>query len=274
MQCLEIIEREQVNAFTVAPIHYTVMLGLKDFDRYDKSSLLRVIVSTAAVPPDLARQMQERFSPPVMIPFGATELGGAVLNSRVGDTDDVLFNSVGVPLPGVQIKIVDEQHQEVPLGEIGELVCRREGIMPGYYKTPEATTAVVDSAGWYYTGDLATMDEQGLVRIVGRKKDVIIRGGMNIYPLEVENLLLSKPEVQVAAVVGVSSRIAGEKVVAFVSLEPGMQITPKELLAYCRSNVAAYKVPDEIRILERLPVTPNGKVQKFILRDMVATQQA
>jgi fatty-acyl-CoA synthase len=271
---MELIQREQVNVLVGPPSIYTVLVDMKDADKYDTSSLLYAVIATAPCPPELARRVRDMFGCPVMIPFGATETGSGALTTQLSDPDDIAFNTVGTVMPGVEIRIVNDEHQEVAKGEVGELAIKREGNMLGYFNAPEATAAVLDAEGWYYTGDLATIDDQGNVKIVGRKKDLILRGGQNVYPVEIENFLMTMPQVQLAAVIGVPTRVGGEKVWAFLLLNPGTTLTAKDVLAYCRANIAGYKVPDEVRIVENLPMTPTGKIQKFMLRELAVSQKS
>jgi fatty-acyl-CoA synthase len=189
------------------------------------------------------------------------------------DPERLQTETVGRLFPGIEAKVVDEARHEVPRGLAGELALRLPSAMRGYYKAPEITTQALDAEGWYYTGDLATMDEQGYVRIVGRQKDMIIRGGQNVYPAEIESHLLSKPGIQSVAVVGVPDPLAGERVWAFVVPQEGVKLTPADVLNYCRGELTPYKVPDQVRIVDSLPMTATGKVQKFALRDMVLQEQ-
>jgi acyl-CoA synthetase (AMP-forming)/AMP-acid ligase II len=270
-QALSLIQREQVNILVGTPSMYSTMLKVGNFDEYDKSSLLFCVIGTAPCPPELARQVRRRFNCPVMIPFGATETG-ALTMTGLEDSDDVRAETVGRPFRGARIKIVDDQRREVPAGEVGELACHLQGIMLGYYKAPEATAQSLDDEGWYYTGDLAVRDAEGYVRIVGRKKDMIIRGGQNIYPQEIENYLLSHPDIQEAAVVGVPSEREGETVWAYVVPRDGSSLTPEDVLNYCRGEISAFKVPGVVRLVDELPRTATQKVQKFLLRDQAASE--
>jgi fatty-acyl-CoA synthase len=150
---------------------------------------------------------------------------------------------------------------------VGELACRSDSVMLGYFGAPEETAEVLDEEGWYYTGDLASIDEKGYVRIVGRLKDVIIRGGQNIYPAEIESLLASHPKIQQAAVYGVPAPVGGEKVWADVILEPGTKMTPGEVVDFCREELEPYKIPSQVEILEDFPRSETGKPQKYVLRE-------
>ena len=158
--------------------------------------------------------------------------------------------------------------EAIVCGEVGELACRSDSVMLGYHGAPEATAEVIDEEGRYYTGDLARVDEEGYLHIVGRKKDLIIRGGQNVYPAEIERYLTAHPAIREAAVVGVPSEVGGESVYAFVLLEEGAEITSQEVLSYCRAELEPFKIPRQVRFLPDFPRTGTGKPQKFKLREM------
>ena len=268
VQILELIEREHVNVLSATPTMFSVILGVSDFDQYDKSSVLYCAMGAAPCPPDLVRRVREGFGCPVTISFGATETGGGATITRMEDPDTMQTDTVGRVFPGVRLKVVDDQRRELPLGRVGELAVQMNGVMKGYYKAPESTAEALDDDGWYYTGDLATMDEKGYVRIVGRKKDMIIRGGQNIYPVEIEHFLMTHPAVQAVAVVGVPDEVGSENVWVYVVLQPGADLTRQDVLDYCQGELAPYKVPSEVRILDAMPMTPTTKARKFKLREM------
>jgi fatty-acyl-CoA synthase len=265
-QALELIAHERVTVLVGVPLAFQMMLGISDFDRYDTSSLLICGTGAAPCPPQLASQIRARFGCALHIGFGSTETAGGIAATSLADSDDRQISTVGRPMPGVEIKIVDEKHQSLPAGEVGELVCRSDSIMMGYYGSPEDTAEVIDEDGWYYTGDLAYLDEAGYLRIVGRLKDVIIRGGQNIYPADVEGYLVSHPKIQEAAVVGMPAQLGGESPWAFVLLEEGMEMSAQEVLDYCRAALQAYMIPSEVRFVNDFPRSETGKPQKYKLR--------
>lgn len=271
---LELIEREHITALTLAPSMVQALIHSDEFARRDHSSVLAINMAAAPCPPDLVRQARQMFGCPVMISFGATEVGGITLATNLLDPENLQSETVGTLFAGMNAQVVDAARCEVPRGEVGELALKLGSTMLGYYKTPELTAQTLDHDGWYYTGDLATMDEKGYVRIVGRKKDMIIRGGQNIYPAEIENHLLAKPGIASVAIVGVPAPIAGEHTWAFVVPQEGELLTPAQVLDYCRSELAPYKVPDQVRIVRSLPTTATGKVQKFQLREMAMQELA
>ncbi len=266
-EALELIEREKVTILVAVPVAYQLMLALENFDRYDLSSLLICGTGAAPCPPELARQIRTRFGCAVHIGFGMTETAGGMAVPSIGDSDEHQIATVGKPLPGIEIKIVDEQRRELPRGQVGEIAFRGDSVMLGYYHAPEATAQVVDEEGWYYTGDLGMIDEQGYLRIVGRKKDMIIRAGQNVYPGEIEAYLDAHPKILESAVVGVPSALEGEAVWAFIRLKEGQTMTAGEVLEYCRAELEAYKIPAEVRFVDDFPRTENGKPQKYRLRE-------
>ena len=268
LEALQLIERERVTILVAVPMALSILLRMKDLDRYDLSSLLICGTGSAPCPADLARQIQKRFGCAIHIGFGTTELAGGIAATSLEDSDDLQAETVGQAMPGMEIKIVDDERRELLPGQVGELACRSDSVMMGYWRAPDRTAEVVDEEGWYYTGDLATMDEQGYVRIVGRKKDMIIRGGQNIYPAEIENYLVTHDKIREAAVVGVPALVGGERAWAFVILEEGAEMTAREVLNYCRMGIDAYKIPDRVRFVTDFPRAASGKPQKFKLREM------
>jgi acyl-CoA synthetase (AMP-forming)/AMP-acid ligase II len=268
VETLQLIEKERVTIMVAVPMALSILMRMRDLDRYDLSSLLICGTGSAPCPADLACQIQKRFGCAIHIGFGTTELAGGIAATSLEDSEDLQAETVGQAMPGMEIKIVDDQWRELPPGQVGELACRGESVMMGYWRAPDRTAEVVDGEGWYYTGDLATMDEQGYVRIVGRKRDMIIRGGQNIYPAEIENYLVTHGQIREAAVVGVPAPIGGERAWAFVILEEGAEMTVREVLDYCRMDLDAYKIPDRVRFVKDFPRAASGKPQKFKLHEM------
>jgi acyl-coenzyme A synthetase/AMP-(fatty) acid ligase len=267
-RALELIERERVTILIAVPTALQVMLSVQEAtqDAYDVSSLLICGTGAAPCPPHLAHEVQSRFGCAIHIGFGATETAGGISATSLADSDARQAESVGRPMPGVEIKVVDESRHELDTGQIGELACRSKGVMLGYYRAPKATAQVIDEEGWYYTGDLARIDEDGYVHIVGRIKDVIIRGGQNIYPAEIEAYLAAHDGIREAAVVGMPSAVGGESVWAFVLLQEGVKMTGQEVLAYCRQELEPSKIPSQVRFVADFPRTETGKPKKFELR--------
>jgi len=267
-EALRLVEQERVTVLVAVPMAYQVMLGVQEFDRYDTASLLICGTGAAPCPPHLAREIQRRFGCAVHIGFGATETAGGISATSIADSAARQSETVGRPMPGMEVKVVDEERRELPPGQVGELACRSDSVMLGYYRAPDTTAEVIDEDGWYYTGDLAVIDEAGYLRIVGRKKDVIIRGGQNVYPAEIETYLTSHPRIREAAVVGVPSAVGGESARAFVILQDGAQMAAQEVLDYCRAALEPYKIPSRVQFVAEFPRSETGKPQKFKLRAM------
>ncbi len=273
-EALRLVEQERVTVLIAVPLAYQVMLGVLEQEPFDTSSLLICATGTAPCPPHLARAIRQRFGCAVHIGFGATETGGGIAVTSLADSDEQQAETVGRPMPGVEVRIVDEARRPLPLGEIGELACRFGGVMLGYYRAPERTAEVLDDEGWYYTGDLAWMDKQGYLHIVGRKKDMIIRGGQNIYPAEIEAYLTAHPKIRQAAVVGVPGTLGEESVWAFICLEERAEMTVQEVLDYCRAGLETFQIPSQVRFLPELPQGEPGKSQKFKLREIALAEQS
>jgi fatty-acyl-CoA synthase len=273
LETLQLVERERVTILVAVPMALSIMVGMKDLDRYDLSSLIICGTGAALCPSDLARQIRKRFGCAMHIGFGTTELAGGIAATSLEDSDDLQAETVGQAMPGMEIKVVDDERRELPPGEMGELACRGDSVMMGYWRAPDRTAQVVDEEGWYYTGDLATIDEQGYLRIVGRKTDMIIRGGQNIYPAEIETYLVAHDKIKEAAVFGVPARIGGERTWAFVILEEGAEMTTREVLDYCRIGIDAYKIPDRVRFVTDFPRAASGKPQKFNLREVALRER-
>ena len=265
-QALELVEREQVTILVAVPMAFKVMVGMQATEQYDTSSLLICGTGAAPCPPELAHEIQNRFGCAVHIGFGATETGGGISATSIADSAARQAETVGQPMPGMEVKIVDEGHRELPRGAVGELACRSDSVMVGYYGAPEATAEVLDGEGWYYTGDLARMDEAGYIHIVGRKRDVIIRGGQNIHPAEIEAYLTAHDQIREAAVVGVPAAVGGEEAWAYLLLEDGAEMTAREVADYCRAALEPFKIPSQVRFVADFPRSETGKPQKFRLR--------
>lgn len=259
----EAIERFRIRSFAAVPAMIHAMVHSPDADRYDLSSLESVSSGSAPLPVSLLEAFRARFHAEVYEGYGLSEAAPVVTGHRRGMP--VKPGTVGVPIPGVEIRIVDEQGRDLPPGEVGELWVRGVGVMKGYYQNPEATRAVLTPDGWLATGDMARVDADGYVTIVDRKKDLIIRGGFNVYPRDVEEVLASHPGVLEAAVVGIPSERLGEEAVAWV-VRRDPALTEEELVAYCRDRLAHYKAPSRIFFADQLPKNGVGKVLKTELR--------
>jgi fatty-acyl-CoA synthase len=244
------------------------MLQHPDFDKYPLSSLRFVSCGGAPVPVSLMEQIKERTGADVAIVFGQTENTGGMTLTLPNDSFERKSATVGVPLPHVEVKVINPATGEVvPCGERGEICCRGFLVMQGYYNMPEKTAETIDSEGWLHTGDLATMDERGYINIVGRLKDMVIRGGENIFPREIEEFLIRYPKIADVQVLGVPDTFFGEELLAVVIPKAGTQITEQELREYCKGKLSHQKIPRYFQFVESYPMTASGKVQKFVLRE-------
>lgn len=267
---LELIEAERCNGMLLVPTMVVTMLDRPDFAKYDLSSIDFIVAGAAPVPPALLERVTDRIGCRMMICFGQTEAGGPVTNTAIGDGAHELSNTLGRALPGMQIEIRDPQTgATLPPGEKGEMCFKSAQVMLGYYGREEETRAAFTPDGWLRSGDLGMLDERGYMSITGRLKDMIIRGGINIYPREVEDVLFEHPNVAQAAVIGVPDDKWGEIIVAIVQAADGHQLDFEELHQHCRDRLASFKVPALWVPTDSFPLNPTGKVQKFVLIDQV-----
>jgi len=268
LKTLQIISTERCTTFGGVPTMLLAMMQHPDFAKHDLSSLRTVVSGGSPVPVYLMEQVKERMGADVAIVFGQTEASAAITLTRQDDTFALKSATVGVPLPHVEVKIINPATGKiVPCGERGELCCRGYLVMLGYYKMPEKTAQTIDSDGWLHTGDLATMDARGYVNIVGRLKEMVIRGGENIFPREVEEFLIRHPKVADVQILGVPDKFFGEEMLAVVRLKEGEQLTEQELRDYCKGQISHQKIPRYFQFVDSYPMTASGKVQKFILRE-------
>jgi long-chain acyl-CoA synthetase len=259
-KALEIIERDRVTVFQGVPTMYNALLHADAADSADTSSLRICNSGGAAIPVELIRAFEEKFRCIVLEGYGLSETS-PVASFNHPDRERKP-GSIGTPIEGVEMQVWDDQGNEVPRGEVGEIVIRGHNVMKGYWNRPDATEAVLTDDGWFRTGDMAVVDEDGYFFIVDRKKDMIIRGGYNVYPREIEEVLYEHPAVKEAAVVGVPDDALGEEVGAAVVLCKGERLDPAELRSYVKEQVAAYKYPRKIWFVDELPKGPTGKILK------------
>ncbi|MCA1453737.1 AMP-binding protein [Bradyrhizobium sp. BRP22] len=265
---LRLFEEERGTMTICVPTMLIRMLDSADIGKRDLSSWRLVTLGGAPVPPELVRRALER-GVKVAIGFGQTEASPYLTHTLPDDPHPNWISTVGRPLPQTEIKIVDPKTGEIlPRGEIGEICARGYSIMKDYFDDPDATRAAIDAEGWLHTGDLGSLDEHGYCRVQGRHRDLIIRGGENIYPREIEDLLYTHPAILGASVVGIPDRDWGEVPVAFIQLKPGHAASGEDLMEFCRQRLASYKVPRVWRFVEQFPQTASGKIQKFVLRDL------
>ncbi|MBV9166497.1 MAG: long-chain fatty acid--CoA ligase [Solirubrobacterales bacterium] len=258
-KALEIIERDRVNVFEGVPTMYGALLHSPERERFDTSSLEVCASGGAALPVELLRGFEQAFGCEVLEGYGLSETSPVASFNH--PERERKAGSIGTAIRDVEMKVVDDHDSPVPVGEVGEIVIRGPNVMKGYWNRPDATEEVM-RGGWLHTGDLATVDEDGYFFIVDRKKDMIIRGGYNVYPREVEEVLYEHPAVREAAVVGLPHDELGEEVGAAVVLKEGAQTTAQELSEYVKGQVAAFKYPREVWFVEDLPKGPTGKILK------------
>jgi len=256
-KALDIIERDAVTIFEGVPTMYAAILHLPDADPAQAATLRTCISGGASLPVEILRGFEEKFGCMILEGYGLSETS-PVASFNLPDIERKP-GSIGVPVEGVQMRLVDDAGQTVPEGEIGEIAIKGHNVMKGYWNKPEATAEAITD-GWFRTGDMAKVDSDGYYYIVDRKKDLIIRGGYNVYPREIEEVLHEHPAVAEVAVIGLPHAELGEEVAAAVALKPGATATPEELRAFARDRVAAYKYPRRVWLVDALPKGPTGKI--------------
>ena len=269
---LAAVDGERCTALHGVPTMFLAELEHKLFKRFDVSSLRTGIMAGSTCPEPLMRRVVEEMNmKDITICYGLTEGSPVMTQSDVNDPLSLRCETVGCAMPGIEVRVADpETCEELPRGQVGEILCRGYNVMKGYYKMPEETARTISPDGWLHSGDLGIMDEAGYVRVTGRIKDMIIRGGENVYPREVEEFLMGMPDVMDVQVVGVPSRKYGEEVAAFIIPRKGAAIAPEDVRAFCRGQIAWYKIPRHIAVVDAFPLTASGKIQKFRLREMAA----
>ncbi|WP_288375456.1 AMP-binding protein [uncultured Pseudomonas sp.] len=266
---LQAVAQERASILYGVPTMFIAMLDHPSRSTLDLSTLRSGIMAGATCPIEVMRRVIEQMHMgEVQIAYGMTETSPVSLQTGPDDELELRVTTVGRTQPQLETKLVDAHGAIVPRGEIGELCTRGYSVMLGYWDNPEATQQAIDPARWMRTGDLAVMDEQGYVRIVGRNKDMIIRGGENIYPRELEEFFHTHPAVADAQVIGIPCSRYGEEVVAWIKLHPGHSATVEDLQAWCKARIAHFKVPRYFRFVEAFPMTVTGKVQKFRMREI------
>jgi len=265
---LEMFGTYRGNAMIAVPTMLIAMLEHLTFPTTDLSVVKAICSGGSTVPAPLVQRFEQHLKAPFTIVFGQTECSPVAAQTRTFDSVEDKANTIGLPLPNMETKIIDPTTGEtVPVGTIGEFCTRGYHVMLGYFEMPEATRAAIDADGWLHTGDLCAMDARGYCTVEGRLKDMIIRGGENIYPRELEELLFKHPSVGEVAVVGVPHERWGEEVAAFIRPAPGAAIDKDELIAYMRGWLAPHKTPKHWVIVDAFPLTGSGKIQKFKLRE-------
>jgi long-chain acyl-CoA synthetase len=263
---LDAITRFRVQSMSGVPTMYVYLLNYPDADRFDTSSMRAWGSGAAPLPLEIVEPFEKKFGGRLLEGYGLTEASPVVSTTRLSGVRKL--GSVGQPLPGVEVVILDENDHALPVRETGEIGVRGPNVMLGYYGLPEETARTLRN-GWLHTGDVGRLDADGFLYVVERKKDLIIRGGFNVYPREVEEVLYGHPAVAEAAVIGMRDALMGEEVCAFVSLKPGSVGDAEALIDFCRSRLAKYKCPREVRFLPALPKNPVGKILRKELRALL-----
>jgi fatty-acyl-CoA synthase len=265
---LQAVQDERCTSLYGVPTMFIAELEHPDFSKFDLSSLRTGIMAGSPCPVEfMKRAISQMNMREVEIAYGMTETSPVSTQTRADAPVDKRVSTVGQVIPHVEIKIIDPATGKVvPIGEPGEFCTRGPSLMLGYWNNPAATADAIDTARWMHTGDLATMDEEGYVNIVGRIKDMIIRGGENVYPREIEEFLYTHPKVSEVQVIGIPDPKYGEDIMAWVKVKPGEQVTAEELIAFCRGQIAHYKVPRHFKFVDAFPMTVTGKIQKFLMR--------
>ncbi len=267
---LQLIEKEKVTVLGVVPAQLALILRHPAFGRYDVSSLRAVVTSGAPLAYALAVEAEDRLGCPIAQYYGSVDAGGSMISSPDQPLEDRILTA-GHPKPSVEVKMVDDDGREVPKGEVGEIWVRGATFVSGYFKDPEGTGQAWTADGWFRMGDLGRWDDRGNIVIVGRKKDLIIRGGQNVYPVEIENKLITHPKVAAVAVVAMPDPVMGEKACAFVVPKAGADFTFEEMVAFLKGkNLAMFKIPERLELTDRFPMVAAGqKVDKKALQQII-----
>tara|TARA_R110002074_G_scaffold189899_3_gene355857 strand:- start:9990 stop:11666 length:1677 start_codon:yes stop_codon:yes gene_type:complete len=267
---LSAVAEERCTTLYGVPTMFIAMMGLDNFKEYDLNSLRTGVMAGSPCPVEvMKRVIKEMHMDKITVAYGMTELSPVSNQSLMDDSFDIRVSTVGKSHPHVEGKIVDENNRIIARGQIGEYCARGYGVMIGYWGDEEKTAESIDKGGWMHTGDLATMDENGYVTVVGRSKDMVIRGGENVYPKEIEDFLYRHEKIQDVQVIGVPDEKFGEEICAWIKVSANQTLTEEEIKAHCKEEMAHYKVPRYIKFVDEFPMTVTGKIQKFVMRDIM-----
>lgn len=271
---LKTVEKERCSALHGVPTMFIAELASPEFSKTDFSSLRTGIMAGAPCPVEVMKRVNDEMNmKEVTIAYGQTETSPVVTQTPNNDTLERRTETVGPPIPHTEIKIISPETGKIaPAGEQGELCCRGYQVMRGYYNNAEATEETIDKAGWIHTGDLAIMDTDGIFKITGRIKNMIIRGGENVYPREIEEFLFTNPKIQDAQVFGVPSEKMGEEICVWIQLKEGEVVTEEEIRKFCKGKIAYYKIPRYVKFVDEFPMTVTGKIQKFKMKKMAVQE--
>jgi fatty-acyl-CoA synthase len=267
---LQAVQQEKCTALHGVPTMFITELDHPHFSEFDLSTLRTGVMAGAPCPVEvMKRVIGEMHMEDILIGYGQTEVSPINNMTLPGDSLQKRTETVGRAVPWVEIRLIDEQGRVVPIGEKGEICTRGYSVMRGYWNDPERTAETIDAAGWLHSGDLGIMDSEGYVQVVGRIKDMIIRGGENIYPREVEEFLYSHPKISEVQVFGIPDEKLGEQVCAWIQVVEGEVLSKEEVAAFCQDQIAHFKIPRHIRFVDEFPMTVTGKIQKFVMREQM-----
>jgi len=267
-EALKLVEKERVTLIGGVAAHLIDMLNAPNFNKYDLSSLRLVYSVGGPVTAALAREVEERMNCRINLLWGSSEATGHT-QTLLTDSDEIRLSTVGRPVPHMEVKAIDAEGRDVPLGEVGELLVRGPNNFVGYYNNPKLNEETINKDGWFRTGDLGIFDKNGNLRIVGRVKDMILRGGENIYSREIEELLAKHPKVKDVAIVGAPHERLGEIVCACVIPRVGEILTLDGVISFLKGKIEIHKVPERVEVMDRFPMTDAGKVIKAKLREII-----
>ena len=270
LMVLASVQKEKCTSLYGVPTMFIAELNHPMFEMFDLSSLRTGIMAGAPCPVETMKQVMDKMHmKDVIVVYGLTESSPGMTATRAHNSPEVRATTVGFEYPNVEVKIVNpETGEKCGVGEQGEICCRGYNVMKGYYNDPKATAKVIDKNGWLHSGDMALKTEDGFYKITGRIKDMIIRGGENIYPREIENYLYKMPQIETVEVAGVPSKKYGEAVGAFIKLKKGHELTEEEVVDFCRGNIARFKIPGYVFFIDDFPMTASGKIQKYKLSEL------
>jgi acyl-CoA synthetase (AMP-forming)/AMP-acid ligase II len=265
---LRLQESEKVSVLYGVPTMFTFMLTHPEFEKFDLTSNRTGYMSGASCPVELVRAVMQKMHCNISAAYGMSE-ADCITITDYEDDEYIKSQTAGRPIRGLDLKIVDNDRNDVDVGNVGEIAVRGENLFAGYYKQEELTKTSFDSEVFFYTGDLGKLDENGRLIVVGRKKEMIIRGGFNVYPAEVEEQIALLEGIQHVAVVGVPDQKQGEKICACIVSVSGHQVDPEGIIQFCKENLANYKVPDFVEIMESFPMTTTEKIQKYRIKELM-----
>lgn len=271
---LQIIQDEKVNVIGQVPAQYAMELMHPNVDKYDLSSIQAAVVSSQPCPSELIMAIKNKMGVMPQNAYGLTEVSGAITYTQIEHGEEKLKNTVGIPIEGIEVAIQDMQNNILPKGEVGEITIKGDAVIKGYWKRPDEDKKVFDERGYFHTGDMGKIDEDGYLLIVGRKKEMYIRGGENVYPPEVEDAIAKHPDVMMSAVVGRPHPIFGEVGRAYIMRKPGTSVTGEGLKAFLKDKLANFKIPEDYVFRDMLPLTLLGKVKKLDLYDEIKAEFA